>query len=202
MAALISPADMVRLEGGQFMMGSVDFYPEEAPRCRVEVKPFLLDVAPVTNAHYAAFVEETGYITLAETVPDPADYPGILPDMIKAGSIVFESPTQGPPIGPESWWAYRAGACWRHPYGPDAGVAHRQVKQHSAGHDGHQSKLHVQANALFLQPAHHARGGVQRVMHMRGPVKVHPRQPDANIVQHVAVEFEMAWERAEGVSDG
>ena len=48
----------------------------------------------------------------------------------------------------------------------------------------------------------HARGGAQRVMHMRGPVKVHPRQPDANIVQHVTVELEMAWERAEGVSDG
>jgi hypothetical protein len=48
----------------------------------------------------------------------------------------------------------------------------------------------------------HARGGAQRVMHMRGPVKVHPRQPDANIVQHVTVELEMAWERAERVSDG
>ena len=122
MAVLSSPADMARLEGGQFMMGSVDFYPEEAPRCQVEVKPFLLDFAPVTNAQYAAFVEETDYVTLAETVPNPADYPGILPDMIKAGSIVFESPPQGPPVGPESWWAYRAGACWRHPYGPDSGI--------------------------------------------------------------------------------
>ena len=45
--------------------------------------------------------------------------------------------------------------------GPDTGIAHRQVKQHGGRHDGHQSKLHVQANALFLQPAHDARGGVQ-----------------------------------------
>jgi len=45
--------------------------------------------------------------------------------------------------------------------GPDAGVSHRQVKQHGGWHDGHQAKAHVQANALFLQPAHHARCGVQ-----------------------------------------
>lgn len=114
--------EMVRLEGGHFTTGSVDFYPEEAPLRQTEVKPFLLDVTPVTNAEFAAFIQDTGYITLAETIPNPDDYPGILPEMIVAGSIVFAAPPRGQPVGPESWWAYVPGANWRQPYGPEHGA--------------------------------------------------------------------------------
>lgn len=113
-----SAPHMIGLTGGRFAIGSTDFYPEEAPVRMVEVAPFLLDATPVTNAHFAVFVEDTGYVTLAETVPDPADYPGILPEMIVAGSIVFTAPEKGGPVGPESWWSYVAGANWRQPYGP------------------------------------------------------------------------------------
>ena len=113
---------MIRLDGGTFAIGCEDFYPEEAPVQQVEVTPFLLDISPVTNAQFAAFVEDTGYITLAETVPNPADYPGILPEMIVAGSIVFSSPAKVQTVGPESWWSYVAGANWREPYGPEFGA--------------------------------------------------------------------------------
>ena len=113
---------MIRLEGGQFETGSSDFYPEEAPVGRALVEPFLLDVTPVTNAQFAAFVEDTGYVTFAEIVPNPADYPGILPEMIVAGSIVFSAPPMGQTVGPESWWAYVPGANWRQPYGPEHGA--------------------------------------------------------------------------------
>jgi len=115
------PSEMIRLGGGRFIMGSTDFYPEEAPLQAVEVAPFLIDMTPVTNAQFAAFVADTGHVTLAETVPDPADYPGILPEMIVAGSIVFAAPPAGQPVGPESWWSYVAGANWRQPYGPRHG---------------------------------------------------------------------------------
>jgi sulfatase modifying factor 1 len=118
MAAQTVPADMIRLPGGRITIGSVDFYPEEAPVQSVEVTPFLLDATPVTNAKFAEFVEDTGFVTLAETVPDPADYPGILPEMIVAGSIVFTAPPRGQQVGPESWWGYVPGANWRQPYGP------------------------------------------------------------------------------------
>jgi len=113
--------DMVLLNGGRILAGSTGFYPEEAPCQYVDVAPFLLDRTPVTNAQFTRFVAETGHVTLAEQVPDVADYPGILPEMIIAGSIVFKAPPKGVPVGPESWWAYVPGANWRHPYGPDLG---------------------------------------------------------------------------------
>jgi formylglycine-generating enzyme required for sulfatase activity len=115
-------ANMVRLKGGVFTTGSLDFYPEEAPLRKSVVRPFLLDVTPVTNAQFAAFVADTHYVTLAERAPDPADYPGILPHMIVAGSIVFSSPKKGQASGPESWWSYVPGAHWKHPYGPEFGA--------------------------------------------------------------------------------
>lgn len=115
-------SNMVLLRGGLFTAGSTDFYPEEAPLRRVVVEPFFLDVAPVTNAQFAAFVAETKHITLAERAPNPADYPGILPHMIVAGSIVFTPPPMQHAVGPESWWSYVQGANWRSPYGPAFGA--------------------------------------------------------------------------------
>jgi formylglycine-generating enzyme required for sulfatase activity len=111
-------------------MGSDRHYPEEAPVRVVEVAPFLMDVTPVTNAAFATFVAETGYTTFAERPPDPALYPGILPEFRKAGSIVFRTLDKGAQPHPESWWHFVVGADWRHPYGPDStidGLDHHPV---------------------------------------------------------------------------
>ena len=112
---------MVRLEGGAFTMGSEAFYPEERPSRRVKVDPYWIDATPVTNAEFARFVEATGYRSLAETPPDPKDYPGMAPEMGRAGSLVFQ-PTTGPVDLRDSgqWWDYRFGADWRHPLGPES----------------------------------------------------------------------------------
>ncbi|AMK19645.1 hypothetical protein K663_16330 [Sphingobium sp. MI1205] len=58
---------MVHLTGGSFAMGADNFYPEEAPVCRVRVDPFWIDAAPVTNREFAAFVEATGQVTFADS---------------------------------------------------------------------------------------------------------------------------------------
>ena len=42
--------DMVWVPSGTFLMGSNDFYPEEAPAHRVSVDGFWIDQHPVTNA--------------------------------------------------------------------------------------------------------------------------------------------------------
>jgi len=42
-----------------------------------------------------------GYVTFAETPPDAKDYPGALPHMLKAGSLVF-TPPKLPSIGPRN----------------------------------------------------------------------------------------------------
>jgi sulfatase modifying factor 1 len=81
--------EMVRIPGGTFSMGSNDHYPEEAPVHRVTVDGFWIDRTPVTNRQFKAFVKATGHKTFAEIPPDPKDYPGALPHMIYAGSLVF-----------------------------------------------------------------------------------------------------------------
>src|SRR5437763_11727983 len=117
---------MVWIEGGEFWMGSNTHYPEEAPAHRVRVNCFFIDPYPVTNRQFAAFVAATGYRTLAERPPNPADYPGALPHMLKAGSLVFRK-TRGPVDLRDyrNWWEWKPGAYWRHPEGKGSSVAGR-----------------------------------------------------------------------------
>lgn len=81
--------DFVPLPGGTFTMGSERFYPEEAPQRVVEVAPFSIMRAPVTNRQFAAFVKETGYVTEAERAIDPATMPDVDPVRLKPGALVF-----------------------------------------------------------------------------------------------------------------
>ena len=80
------PAGMVWVPGGQFLMGSDRHYPEEGPAHPVRVDGFWMDMTPVTNEQFGRFVEATGHVTFAEIAPDPKDYPGALPHMLRAGS--------------------------------------------------------------------------------------------------------------------
>ncbi|HEY6380059.1 MAG TPA: formylglycine-generating enzyme family protein [Candidatus Dormibacteraeota bacterium] len=106
------------IEPGSFLMGSARHYPEEAPVHRVEVDGFWIDVHPVTNAEFAAFVAATGYVTLAERPPDAADYPDALQELLVPGSAVFIPPPGPVDLRVVTWWAYVPGASWRHPPGP------------------------------------------------------------------------------------
>lgn len=114
---------MVRLAGGEFTMGSNDFYPEERPVRRARVGAFAIDPYPVTNVEFARFVDATGYVTLAERPIDPEQYPGAIPELCVPGSLVFR-PTNGPVDLRDwsQWWAWTPGACWRHPQGPDSSL--------------------------------------------------------------------------------
>ena len=110
---------MVRISGGTFRMGSDSHYAEEAPAHRVTVSGFWMDAAPVTNRRFKKFVDATGHVTFAEKAPDPKDYPGALPHMLKAGSLVFQPRGQISDLRDWSqWWTFGFGAQWRHPYGP------------------------------------------------------------------------------------
>jgi formylglycine-generating enzyme len=115
--------EMAWIPGGEFQMGSDRHYPEERPAHRVAVDAFWMDRRPVTNAEFERFVAATGYVTFAELPPDPADYPGALPEMLYPGSLVFVKPS-GPvdrsQIG--NWWQFMRGADWRHPRGPSSSL--------------------------------------------------------------------------------
>ena len=79
-------AGMRLLRGGTFRMGSDDFYADERPVREASVGDFWIDETPVTNAAFARFVAATGYVTFAQIAPDPRDYPGMAPEMARAGS--------------------------------------------------------------------------------------------------------------------
>jgi formylglycine-generating enzyme len=114
---------MVWIAGGTFRMGSDDHYPEEAPVHRVTVDGFWIDRTPVTNREFRRFVEATGHVTVAERKPDPKDYPGALPEMLKAGSLVFSPPDYPVDLRDWSqWWAFTFAATWRRPYGPKSSI--------------------------------------------------------------------------------
>ena len=115
--------EMVFIPGGEFTMGSDRHYAEEAPAHRVKVDGFWIDATPVTNAEFRRFVRETGHVTFAEIAPNPKDYPGALPHMLRAGSLVFVK-SKGPVDlkNWSNWWTFGFGADWRHPYGPDSSI--------------------------------------------------------------------------------
>ena len=134
-APAIPPAEgMVRIPGATFTMGSGRHYPEEAPAHQVTVSGFWIDPCPVTNRQFGRFVRKTGYVTVAEQAPDPADYPGARPELVIPFSSVFVPPRHrvsladpvqlvdagarrelAPPAGPRQLDPYQArpsrGAC-------------------------------------------------------------------------------------------
>ena len=118
---------MAWIPGGSFRMGSDGHYPEEAPVHAVVVDGFWIDTAPVTNQRFAEFIEDTGYITVAERPLNPAEFPGAPVENLVPGSLVF---TRTP--GPvdlrhiSQWWTWTPGASWRHPNGPTSSVTDRE----------------------------------------------------------------------------
>lgn len=114
---------MVRIPAGTFRMGSDRHYPEEAPVHHVVVDSFLIDRTPVTNRQFKEFVKATGHVTFAEIPPNPTDYPGALPHMLYAGSLVFSPPARSVDLRNwGEWWTFLKGADWCHPYGPKTNI--------------------------------------------------------------------------------
>jgi formylglycine-generating enzyme len=118
--------ELIELPGGEFRMGSTAFYPEEAPVHGATVSAFAIERHPVTNAQYARFVDDTGYLTVAERPLDPALYPGVAEADLVPGALVFR-PTAGPVDLRDwrQWWDWAPGACWRRPFGPGSGIEDR-----------------------------------------------------------------------------
>ncbi len=130
-----APEGMVWIPGGEFSMGAQDppdmndtvgmqATTDSRPIHRASVDGFWMDRTEVTNKQFAAFVKATGYVTVAEQKPNAADFPGVPPEKLVAGSVVFTPPDHPVPIDNHfRWWAYVKGVNWRHPLGPDSSIA-------------------------------------------------------------------------------
>ena len=127
-----APPGMVWIPGGRFDMGSDGPFagPEEQPVHAVEVDGFFIDVYTVTNRRFREFVDATGYVTVAERVPDEEALKQQLragatlpPEALVPGSLVF-TPTPGPVDLRDwsQWWRWVPGADWRHPAGPGSSL--------------------------------------------------------------------------------
>ena len=116
---------MVWIPAGGYEAGDT-IYPEEGPVTRARVGGFWMDRHEVSNGEFATFVAATGYITQAERALDPATHPGLPPDMLRPGAVVFFMPKQVQGMADISqWWRFVPGANWRHPAGPQSSIVGR-----------------------------------------------------------------------------
>nr|WP_211360374.1 formylglycine-generating enzyme family protein [Actinocorallia herbida] len=112
---------MISLPGGIFRMGNEDENANpldgEGPVRDVEVAPFRIDPTTVTNAQFARFIKDTGYVTEAETFGWSFVFYGLLSPEVAART---RSP-EGTP-----WWRAIDGATWRTPEGEGSDITRRQ----------------------------------------------------------------------------
>jgi formylglycine-generating enzyme required for sulfatase activity len=102
-------SDWVKLEGGCFSMGESTIYKEEGPVVEVCVEPFEIWSHEISNYEFNTFVNETGYISKAESGWGIETGVNVNP-----GSAVFIAPES---TGSNNWWSYEVGANWKYPQG-------------------------------------------------------------------------------------
>lgn len=132
----VTPEGMVWIAGGTFLQGAVPHdkmaMEHEKPAIKVAVDGFYMDVAEVTNAQFAKFVKETGYITTAERKIDweemkrqvPEGTPKPHDSILQPGSLTFKKAKTSVPnlYDFSQWWSWTIGASWQHPNGPESDI--------------------------------------------------------------------------------
>lgn len=115
-----STRGQVLVAGGSFAMGDHagdgDPGDGERPVHRVTLTSFYIDATTVTNAAFARFVKDTGYVTDAERWGSS----GVFHLAFAGDRSDVLSGVDGAP-----WWLAVRGACWRRPEGPGSSIGDR-----------------------------------------------------------------------------
>jgi formylglycine-generating enzyme required for sulfatase activity len=90
----------------------------EGPVREVEISAFRIDSTSVTNARFSAFVEDTGYVTEAETFGWSYVFRLFVPKKLLHRKIARK-------VEGLSWWYGVSGAMWSRPEGPGSDVNER-----------------------------------------------------------------------------
>ena len=110
--------EMVEINGGIFFMGSQTGPPQEKPIHAVQVSDFWISKYEVTHAQFAAFVEDTGYVTEAEE--------------FGTGRILRDGS-----------FGYYPGFTWKEPHGPGSTVEEARQLPRRPGELERRRRLHA-----------------------------------------------------------
>ena len=110
----------VPIKGGEFTMGTDNpILPQdgEGPARKVKISDFLMDKFEVSNAEFAKFIADRGYVTETERFGDSFVLELLLSDAVKSeiSQAVMNSP----------WWLPVKGASWKRPEGKGSTIAGR-----------------------------------------------------------------------------
>jgi formylglycine-generating enzyme required for sulfatase activity len=118
------PRATVAFPAVAFLMGTDFAYANpgdgEGPVRPVTLSPFAIDVYPVTNADFDAFVRATGYVTESERFGNSFVFQGQIPED-RYAELVEDKLAAAP------WWCLVRGASWRAPEGPGSTVGERMT---------------------------------------------------------------------------
>ena len=123
---------MRELPAATFLMGTAvsDGFPAdgEGPVREVALRGFAIDLCAVSVAAFAAFVEDTGYVTEAEHFGWSFVFRNHVPKSAFKKSLVRTVPGLG-------WWYAVDRACWKRPEGPGSHI--RKREDHPVTHISH-----------------------------------------------------------------
>jgi len=133
------PEGMVWVSGGEFNQGAVlqdkTAMAHEKPAIKVAVDGFFMDITEVTNAQFSKFIEETGYVTVAERAIDWEEIKKQVPEgtekphdsILQPGALTFRKTKNAVPnlYDFSQWWKWTIGANWKNPNGPKSNIKYK-----------------------------------------------------------------------------
>ena len=138
-SSFINPEGMIWVEGKSYTKGAKNndafAMMREKPSHEVYIDGFFIDATEVTNNQFEKFVDETGYITVADRELDweemkkslPVGIPKPHDSILQPGSLIFNDQIKTVENMENyfQWWRWQTGANWKAPKGPGSSIENK-----------------------------------------------------------------------------